>query len=342
MRAAVAEGPRSLRLRERPRPPAPGHGQTLLRVEAVGVCGSDLHLYRAELGPSHDDLFPVVLGHEFAAVVETPDPSGTGPDRGERVVVWPVQPCGQCRPCRTGRANVCRTLRLIGVHTDGALQEHLVVDTPSLVAVPGLTAEQAALVEPFSIAVHTLARGRVVDGESVVVLGAGPIGVATAVAARDRGATVLLVDPVPARRDLPARLGFAVAEPDATDELRVHTGPEGPHVVVDTTGRAEVFPQAIDMAGHGGRVVVVGMTARSAPASPGPLPLKELDVLGVSCCRRDEFAAAADLVARHTRAADTLVSHVLPLSAAADAMRLLEERPDEAFKVLIDLTGRRA
>jgi threonine dehydrogenase-like Zn-dependent dehydrogenase len=107
--------------------------------------------------------------------------------------------------------------------------------------------------------------------------------------------------------------------------------------VVDTTGRAGVFPAAIDMAGHGGRVVVVGMTGDSAPASPGPLPIKELDVLGVSCCLRDEFAAAAELVGRHTGAVDALVSHLLPLSAATEALLLLEERPGEAMKVLIDL-----
>jgi threonine dehydrogenase-like Zn-dependent dehydrogenase len=340
MRAAVTEAPGSIQLRERPDPAAPGHGRTLLRVETVGICGSDLHLYRADLGPSHDGLFPVVLGHEFAAVVEEPDPTGHGPGRGERVVVWPVMPCGQCRPCRSGRGNVCRRLRLLGVHQDGALQEHLAVDTASLVAAPGLTAAQAALVEPVSIAVHAVHRGRIAAGESVVVLGAGPIGVSTALAARDRGAAVLVVDPVASRRELTAKLGFAATAPGTTEQvLRDRSGPDGPHVVVDTTGRAAVFPTAIELAAHGGRLVVVGMTSESAPVSPGPLPLKELDVLGVSCCRRDEFAAAADLVSRHPEAVDALVSHVLPLSATTEAIELLEQRPDEAFKVLIDLRG---
>jgi L-gulonate 5-dehydrogenase len=303
----------------------------------VGICGSDLHLYHADLGPSHDELFPVVLGHEFATVVETPDPAGHGPGRGERVVVWPVMPCGRCRPCLDGRVNVCRNLRLIGVHSDGALQERLVVDTASLVAVPSLTAEQAALVEPVSIGVHAVNRGRVADGESVVVLGGGPIGVSTALAARDRGAAVLVVDPMPARRGRLETIGFTATDPSATDDVLAHCGPEGPHVVVDTTGRAAVFPTAIEMAGHGGRVVVVGLTSEWASTTPGPLPRKELDVLGVSCCTHDEFAAAADLVARHADAVHTLVSHTLPLSAAGDAMQLLEEHPDETFKVLIDL-----
>jgi threonine dehydrogenase-like Zn-dependent dehydrogenase len=339
MRAAVTEGPGTIRLVERPEPGPPRPGQTLLRVEAVGICGSDLHLYHADLGPSHDGLLPRVQGHEFSAVVAGPDPAG-GPAAGERVAVWPVLPCGECRPCRDGRVNVCSRLQLLGVHRDGALQEHLLVDTAALVVTTGLTAEQTALVEPVSIAVHAVARGRVADGESVVVLGAGPIGVACALAARDRGAAVLVTDPVPSRRELLAAIGFAATAPDSPGlaaAVADVAGPEGPHVVVDTTGAPAVFGTALELAGHGGRVVVVGMTAASAPTSPGPLPIKELDVLGVSCCTYAEFAAAADLVRRNTAAVDALVSHRLPLAATDGALHLLEERTGQAFKVLVDL-----
>lgn len=340
MRAAVTEGPGTIRLHDRPEPGPPGPGRTLLRVEMVGICGSDLHLFRADLGPSHDGLLPRVQGHEFSAVVAAADPTGNGPAVGTRVAVWPVRPCGACRPCRAGRENVCRHLQLLGVHRDGALQEHLETETSALVSTPGLSATQTALVEPVSIAVHSVHRGRVAPGESVVVLGGGPIGVSTALAARDRGATVLALDPVASRRDLLTSLGFSTAAPDAADLpalLAAHTGPDGADVVIDTTGRAAVLATALEMAGHGGRVVVVGMTSQSAPTSPGLLPVKELDVLGVSCCTLAEFAAAADLVARNTAAADAMVSHLLPLADAAAAVQLLEERPDEAFKVLVDL-----
>ncbi|MGY1592231.1 zinc-binding dehydrogenase [Geodermatophilus sp. SYSU D00708] len=339
MRAAVTEGPNSIRLSDRPEPGPPGPGQTLLRVETVGICGSDLHLYRADLGPSHDGLLPRVQGHEFSAVVATADPAG-GPAVGERVAVWPVLPCGECRPCRDGRVNVCSRLQLIGVHRDGALQEHLLADTASLVVTTGLPAELTALVEPVSIAVHAVARGRVLAEESVVVLGAGPIGAACALAARDRGARVLAVDPAPARRELLAGLGFPTAAPDSPDlaELVLATaGPEGPHVVVDTTGVPAVLATAVDLVGHGGRVVVVGMTAATAPFGPGPLPIKELDVLGVSCCTYEEFAAAADLVRRCADDAGALVSHVLPLAETADALQLLEDGTGSAVKVLVDL-----
>jgi (R,R)-butanediol dehydrogenase/meso-butanediol dehydrogenase/diacetyl reductase len=159
----------------------------------------------------------------------------------------------------------------------------------------------------------------------VVVFGAGPIGVASALAGRDRGGDVLVVDPVDARRDLLARAGFAVTwaeDGELAAQVARHSGPDGPDVVLDTTGRAALLPTVLDVAGHGGRVAVVGLTSATAPTSPGPLPFKELDVLGVSCCTRDEFAAAADLVARHRELADSLISHVFSLDEVAAALHL--------------------
>jgi threonine dehydrogenase-like Zn-dependent dehydrogenase len=341
MRAAVTQGLGSVLVEDRPGPGAPAAGQTVVRVQAVGICGSDLHLLHGDLGAGHEGLLPRVQGHEFSAVVEVADPAG-GPAAGTRVAVWPVLACGDCRPCRDGRVNVCRRLALIGVHRDGALQELLTVPTASVVATPTLTAAQAALVEPVSIGVHAAARARVAPGETVVVFGAGPIGVATALAARDRGGDVLVVDPVEARRELLGRAGFPVVWAEGAElaeAVAAHGGPDGPDVVADTTGRAALFPTVLDLAGHGGRVVVVGLTAATAPTGPGPVAFKELDVLGVSCCVRDEFAAAAGLVARHTALADSLVSHVFGLGEVARALQLLDERPTEAFKVLVDVSG---
>ena len=173
-----------------------------LRVETVGICGSDLHLYRDELGDSHVGLLPRIMGHEFSAVVEQIDPAGSDFQPGDRVAMWPMLPCGRCHTCRDGRPNVCADLRIIGVHDDGALQERFVVPTANLVATPDLSARQASLIEPVAVSVHAINRGRVDTGEHVVVLGAGPIGAAAALAAVDRGADVLVLDPVATRREL--------------------------------------------------------------------------------------------------------------------------------------------
>ena len=336
MRAVITVGPRAIDLIERPDPREPRPGETLLQVEVVGVCGSDLHFYRNDLGPAHARLFPVVQGHEFSAVVAAVDPAGSPFEVGERVAVWPVNGCGRCRPCTSHRPNVCSDLELVGVHRDGALQDYLAVQTANVVRANDLGATRTALVEPVSIAVHTVVRARVREDERVVVFGAGPIGFATAIAARDRGATVVVVDPLASRRDLVARAGF---EAGATDVASIEhlRGEVGPHVVIDTTGRPDVLQTALDVASNGGRVVVVGLTSATAPVCSGTLPFKELDVLGVSCCVADEFAAAVDLVGAHGKLFDTFVSHTFPLTGVGDAFELLEHEPDAAYKALIDL-----
>ncbi len=342
MKVAVTTAPRCVEVDERPDPSPPAPGQTVVRVETVGICGSDLHLYRNELGDSHVGLLPRIMGHEFSAVVEHVDPAGSDLRPGDRVAMWPMLPCGRCHTCRDGRPNVCAALRIIGVHDDGALQEHFVVPTVNLVATPELSARQASLIEPVAVSVHAINRGRVAAGEHVVVLGAGPIGAAAALAAADRGADVLVLDPVAARRDLLSSWGFA-AEWPGDDALRArvagHGGTDGPQVVVDTTGRAAILDTAIAAVRHGGRIVVVGLTGESAPIHPGVLPLKEIDVLGTSCCRLDEFVAAADLVRRNAATVETLISHHLPLQQAAEAFRQLDEHPHETVKVLIELGG---
>jgi L-gulonate 5-dehydrogenase len=340
MRVAVTAARGSVLLEERPDPGAPQPGQTVVRVETVGICGSDLHLYRDELGASHAGLLPRIMGHEFSAVVERVDPAGSALQPGDRVAMWPMLPCGSCRMCAAGRANVCRNLRIIGVHDDGALQELYAVPTSNLVATPVLTAHQGALIEPVAVSVHAVNRGRVAAGERVVVLGAGPIGAAAALAAADRGAVVLVLDPVVGRRELLRSWGFDADWPAAdaiVDRIADHGGSEGPHAIVDTTGQPAVLDTAIAAVGHGGRIVVVGLTGAAAPVHPGPLPLKELDVVGTSCCLYDEFRAAADLVRRHADTMTTLVSHRLPLADAAAAFRQLDEHPRETVKVLIEL-----
>jgi threonine dehydrogenase-like Zn-dependent dehydrogenase len=342
MKVAVTAAPRHVLLEERPDPGAPAPGQTVVRVEMVGICGSDLHLYRDELGDSHAGLLPRIMGHEFSAVVEQADPAGSAFEPGDRVAMWPMLPCGRCHTCLDGRPNVCADLRIIGVHDDGALQEHYLVPTSNLVATPDLSARQASLIEPVAVSVHAINRGRVGPGEHVVVLGAGPIGAAAALAAADRGADVLVLDPVTTRRDLLRSWGFAA---EWTDEdalsarIAEHGSTDGPHVVIDTTGRATVLDTAITAVRHGGRIVVVGLTGEQAPIHPGVLPLKELDVLGTSCCRLDEFVAAADLVRRHAATVETLISHHLPLPRASDAFRQLDEHPEETVKILIDVGG---
>ena len=190
-----------------------------MRPEAVGICGSDFHLFSGDVGALSGarDFFPRVQGHEVSALVEdVGDPGdagntdagdGRGVKEGDRVAIWPLLPCGHCYPCRVGRPNVCIKFRLVGVHLDGGLAERLEVPAGLVFGVGDLDPDSASFVEPASVAVHALARARLQPGEQVVVFGAGPIGLATLVAAVSQGARVLSVDPLASRRDLAKRLG---------------------------------------------------------------------------------------------------------------------------------------
>src|SRR4051794_41396471 len=198
MRAVVTDAPRSMSIRDdarEPEPPRPG--EVVVRPQAVGICGSDFHFFAGEQHELVGATLPRVQGHEVAAVVEAVGPEcrdDLAP--GARVALWPLTPCGACRPCRLGRANVCDRFSLIGIHTDGGLQERLTVPQAQVFPIGVERPEVAALAEPVSIAVRAVNRGRVAAGERAVVLGAGPIGQAIPVAALYRRAPLLLPAPL--------------------------------------------------------------------------------------------------------------------------------------------------
>jgi threonine dehydrogenase-like Zn-dependent dehydrogenase len=333
-----------MELADVPEAEAPGPGQVLLRPEAVGLCGSDFHYFHGEIGTIEDTstLYPRIQGHEFSALIEAVGPDASaGLEEGMRVAVWPVIACGTCYPCRSGLGNACTNICLIGVHTDGALQQQLVVPGSQVFPVGDQEPALTALVEPVSIAMRTVVRARVAAGEHVVVLGAGPIGQAVTLAATDRGASVLLVDRVESRLAPGAACGADLLHVSDGDDTvaaaREWAGGDGPEVVIEATGVPALVQTAIEMVAPTGRVVVVGLSAEPAPVRIGDLPFRELDVLGVSCCQAGEFADAVDLVRRHRAAAAALVTHEFPLERAPEAIAYAIEHPTEVMKAVVRL-----
>ena len=315
-------------------------GNVIVRPEAVGICGSDVHLFSGEVGALSGarEFYPRIQGHEVSAIVEDPGDAATI-NEGERVAIWPLLPCGGCYPCRAGRPNVCPRFRLVGVHLDGGLQQRLEVPASTVFGVGDLDPDSTAFVEPASIAVHALARARLEPGEQAVVFGAGPIGLATTLAAASAGARVTTIDPVPARRDLAKRLGAervtwasnAVLEDEVTD----WTSGDGPPLVIETSGETAVLPQAVDLVSAAGRVVVVGMSSGDAPIRPGAFPEKEIDVIGSSCATAEDFLNAVRLVSANRASLAALFSHHFPLTRAADAFKFAMNRPPDAIKIVV-------
>jgi L-gulonate 5-dehydrogenase len=343
--AAVTRSPGELVVEDvsGPRRARPGH--VIVRPEAVGICGSDFHLFSGEVAAlsGASDFYPRIQGHEVAAIVE--DPGDTSHNQGDRVAIWPLLPCGRCYPCRIGRPNVCPAFRLVGVHLDGGLQERLEIPAEQVFTAGDLDADCASFVEPASVAVHAVARGRLQPGEQVVVFGAGPIGLAVVAAAAHAGAKTMSIDPVENRRDLAANLGAEVVtwaqEPeDLITEARDWTGGEGPPLVIETSGATSVLSLATRMAAPAGRVVVVGMSSGTAPVRPGIFPEKEIDVLGSSTATAADFRAAISLVAANRQKIAKIFSHHFPLARAAEAFEFAMSRPPDAVKVVVTMNGR--
>ena len=323
-------------------PGAAGPGEVLVAPEAVGLCGSDFHYFLGDIGTIEDPstLYPRIQGHEAAGtIVEVGADCSDQLAVGMCVAIWPVGSCGHCYPCRIGRGNACVRISLTGIHTDGALQERLVLPSSQVFPVGDLDPALSALIEPVSIAVRSVARGRVAAGEQVVILGAGPIGQALALAAIDRGASVLLVDKVESRLARGTAFGADLLHAgggiDLSTAVQEWSDGDGPEVVIEATGVPALVQTAIELVAPAGRVVVVGLSHEPAPVRVGYLPFRELDVIGVSCAGPDDFAAAVDLVGRKSSVAAALVTHDFPLERAPEAMTYAMEHPAEVMKAVV-------
>ncbi|HTP21497.1 MAG TPA: alcohol dehydrogenase catalytic domain-containing protein [Solirubrobacteraceae bacterium] len=341
MRAAVTEDVGAMAVIERPEPRDPGPGEVVIAPEAVGICGSDYHFFLGELSPeAGGSQFPRVQGHEIGATI-----AAVGPDCredlvvGQRVAVWPLQACGECYPCSAGRPNTCDFFELIGIHSDGGLQELLSVPAEQVYSIDADDPAVAALAEPVSIAVRAVNRASVVPGERTVVLGAGPIGQCICLVARERGAEVLVVDLQDTRLALSRDMGAETLVWNDADEVvafaREWAGAAGPPAVFDATGAPAAVRAMVEMVASAGRAVQVGMSADEVTFRLGILTEKELDLLGVSCCGGDEFGEAVAVVERNTPLLAPLISHRFALADAPDAIRFAIENPTDVMKVVI-------
>ena len=341
MRVAVTQSVGVMSVVDRPEPAAPGPGQVLVHPEAVGICGSDYHFFSGHLSAAAGgSQFPRVLGHEVGATIAAVGPDcRAGLSSGQRVAMLPISACGACYPCSVSRPNACDNFSLVGIHTDGGLQELLCLPEEQVFPIQATDGALAALAEPVSVAVHAVHRGRVRPGERVVVLGAGPIGQCVAVVARELGAEVLLVDLQESRLELGRLLGAETVRWTTAAQVVAHArewgGAGGPPVAVDATGVPAAVRAMIDMVASAGRAVQVGMSTDEASIRIGSLTEKELDVLGASCCTGEDFAEAVGVVERNAEALKRLISHEFVLDQAPEAMRFAMSNPTEVMKVVI-------
>ncbi|WP_329060763.1 zinc-dependent alcohol dehydrogenase [Streptomyces sp. NBC_01429] len=325
MRAVSWAGPGRLEEHEAPVPPVPP-GRVLVEVTRVGVCGSDLAILRGQ----HARAEPgVILGHEFVGTVAA---SGTAdaPPVGTQVAVRPLIACADrgtvppCRACASGNAHVCAALGLYGVDEPGGLAGYVSVRAAAVHPVaPAVPPGLAALAEPLAVAVHAVARSGLTAGATVVVFGAGPIGLFTALVARRGGAgDVLIVEPNAWRREIAERYGFATlaAGDDTPALIRERTGGEGADLVFDSAGHPSVALQLTGAARIQGTIVVVGVYKTPPPVDLRTVNFAEHRLIGTRVYTRDDFITAIGLIETDELGLSTLPTRTFPLDEAADAL----------------------
>jgi 2-desacetyl-2-hydroxyethyl bacteriochlorophyllide A dehydrogenase len=261
MKSLLLRAPGSLVLESTAFPAAPAPGEALVRVHRVGVCGTDIHAFS---GRQPFFTYPRILGHELGLEVVAVGDGVTHVKPGDRCALEPYVNCGTCIACRRGRGNCCTNMQVIGVHSDGGMRERFVVPARKLHVSQILNYDQLALVEPLGIGAHAVERAAVETGEFVLVIGAGPIGLATMQFALEKGARVIVLDINEARLGFcQSQLGVTHAINGATanvlDVLTDITGGDMPTAVFDATGSPRSMMASFDYPAHGGRLVFVGL-----------------------------------------------------------------------------------
>jgi L-iditol 2-dehydrogenase len=342
MKAARLHGPRDIRLDDVPRP-VPGEGKVLVRVGAVGLCGSDLHYYTD--GRIGDTVLsdPLTLGHEFAGTIVEVGPGVRGLETGTLIAVDPAIPCGRCEFCEAGHPNICPTVRFCGTPpTDGALCEYIAWPARLVFPLPArIDATEGALLEALGVALHAVDLGKVRLASRVAVLGQGPIGLLVARLAKLSGAVEVYASEVNPMRLVAAGTHGADVVIDARREdpvarVKALTGGRGVDVVFETAGSLETPQQAVDLVKPGGTVVIVGINPDDR------IPLKHTAArrkgVTIRMCRRMKhvYRRGIDLVTHDLVDLKPLVSGRYPLSGAGDAFALLAGPDPAAIKLVVE------
>lgn len=259
MRIIVCHAPFDVGIATAPEPVA-SEGEVLVRIRRVGLCGTDYHIFA---GRQPFLTYPRVMGHELAGEIESA-PEGSTFRKGQVVAINPYLNCGTCIACRRGKPNACANIRVLGVHVDGGMCEMIAVPERAVIDATGLTLDQAAMLEFLAIGAHAVSRARLSAGDRVLVVGAGPIGIATALFAQLDGATVTLVDRRQARLEYArSNLGLGrtvLAGPELAATLAERTDGEMFDAVFDATGVLSAMAQSLSFVANGGSLVLVGVT----------------------------------------------------------------------------------
>ena len=337
MRSLVCADPGALKLETRPAPGAPGPGWALVDVGYVGICGTDYHIYEGK----HPFLaYPRVMGHEVSGRVAATG-SGVSLAVGGEVIVNPYLSCGTCVACRQGKPNACVKIEVLGVHRDGAMCDQILVPAQNLYPADGLSLRDCATVEFLAIGAHAVRRAAARPGSRALVIGAGPIGLGTALFARIAGPEVAMLDMSAERLDFARSLGFTTIDggADVAAQVSAATTGEGYDTVFDATGNTASIQSAFAHVAHGGALVLVSVVKDAITFSDPEFHKREMSLIGSRNATREDFALVARSIKDGSVPIDRLITQETTLEGAVEDLPRWATQRSGLVKALIRVSA---
>ncbi|BHH82021.1 alcohol dehydrogenase catalytic domain-containing protein [Desulforhopalus sp. 52FAK] len=339
MKAIQISGVKKVEIIDQPAPTITSSDDVIVKVKAIGICGTDVHTYLDE----HPFVkAPVVVGHEASGEVIACGDAVTKVQVGDWVAIDPVLGCGICRPCTTGRANACAKVSCRGVHVEGAMQEQFKIRERDVHKLPENVTDLAhgAVVEPFAIGAQACWRGQVSKGDIMVIFGAGPIGLSVMLNGHCLGAQSIIIDKKEDRLEHAMELGalaaFSADDPQLFDKIMALTDEEGPHVACDAVGHPAILRQCVDLLAPAGTLILLGMDGRPNDITELEIFRKEMTVVG-SRMNSNMFPLVLERVAEGKLNLADMFSHCFAAENADEAFAMAVTQPAGFLKSVITL-----
>lgn len=338
MRQAVMTNPGVIEFGDIPEP-SPGPGEVKIRVQRIGICGSDIHVNK---GLHPFTSYPVVQGHEWAGEITEVGEGVTDLKPGMKVTATPQVVCGQCAPCKRGDYNICDSLKVKGFQAPGCAQDFWITEAEKIVPLPDdFTWEQGAFIEPVAVGCHSTRRGGDLAGKNVAVTGAGPIGNLVAQVAKVRGANVMITDTSDYRLEVAKKCGIEhtsnAKQENLKDAGRRCFGEAGFNVAFECAGVEPALAAVVDSIEKGGDIVAVAVYEEHPRVDMSVVGDRELTVIGTLMYKKEDFTEAVELVAGGQVVLEPMYSEHFPFEQFLDAYNFIDAQGEKSMKVFVDL-----
>lgn len=335
--AAVYRGDKTFSLEQKNVQP-PGPGEVQIKVAYCGICGTDLHIFLGHMDKRVG--FERTIGHEMSGTISATGEGVTGLSTGQRIVVRPLDHCGDCPACNAGHEHICYNLKFIGIDSEGAFQEYWNVPAHTIHVLPeGLDLSHAALIEPLAVACHDVERAKLVKDEDVLVIGGGPIGLLVALVARQAGGNVVISEISETRLAYAAKLGFKTINPkteDPVEKVNTLTGNKGADVVFEVSGSQPGVDLMTAAAATRGRIVMVAIHASKPTIDLFQFFWRELELFGARVYRPEDYDTAMRLLNEGVVDCASFITDIKPLGEIQTAFTALTQNPS-AIKSMIQI-----